>query len=114
MIEASDLNRIMREEYGNITKLPAMLGNREIILLLDPKDFELVFRKKGIWPDRRSMETVDVYRKNVHTDFFKNHGGLISDQSKAWSKMRTTINSILLKPSTVNTLLISRLQPYGG
>lgn len=99
----SDFSRIMHEEYGKITKLPTMLGNQGYILLYDPNDFELVFRNEGIWPVRRGMETFDVYRKKVRADLFKNHGGLISDQGASWSKMRTTVNPILLKPSTVNT-----------
>lgn len=93
----------MHEEYGNILILPSMLGNRGFILLSDPKDFELVFRNEGIWPFRRGMETLDVYRKKVRADLFKNYGGLISDQGEPWAKMRTIVNPILLKPLTVNT-----------
>lgn len=80
-----------------------MLGNQTLILLYDPKDFEKVFRNEGMWPIRRGMETFDAYRKKVRGDLFKNHGGLISDQGESWSKMRTTVNPILLKPSTVNS-----------
>lgn len=93
----------MCEEYGKITKIPSILGNRELLLLSDPKDFELIFRNEGIWPVRPSIQTFDVYRKKIRADLFKNHGGLISEQGEQWSKMRTTVNPILLKPSTVNT-----------
>lgn len=75
--ELIDLHRKIKEEFGPISKLPGMLGNKEILLVTDPTDFEMVFRTEGIWPNRRGIATFDHYRKEVRPDIFKNLGGLI-------------------------------------
>lgn len=95
----------MREEYGSISKLPGMFGNKEVVMITDSSDFETVFRNEGIWPNRRGISTFNHYRKNIRPDVFKDMGGLISEQGEPWAKMRSIVSPIMLKPATVNAYI---------
>lgn len=97
-----ELQHKFKEEYGDVVKLPAMLGKPELLMTFDPNDSELIFRNEGVWPERLTIETFTHYRKKLRPDVFKNTGGLLSEQGESWSKMRTIVNPIMLKPSTVN------------
>lgn len=81
------------------------MGNKEILLITDPKDFEMVFRTEGIWPNRRGIATFDHYRQEVRPDIFKHSGGLLNEQGEPWGKMRSIVSPILLKPGTVNAYI---------
>lgn len=82
-----DFHQKLIGEYGEILKLPGILGNKEIIMVTDPNDFEIVFRTEGLWPHRRGIETFNYYRKNIRPDVFKNMGGLISESGEPWGKI---------------------------
>lgn len=82
-----------------------MLGNKEILLVTDPNDFQMILRTEGLWPNRRGLATFDHYRKDVRPDIFNNVGGLLNEQGEAWGKMRSMVNPILLKPATVNAYI---------
>lgn len=99
------MHRKIRSEYGQIAKLPGLLGNKGIILIYDADDFEQMFRNEGIWPNRRGIATFDIYRKKVRPEIFKNLGGLITDQGESWSRTRSIVSPILLKPSIVNAYI---------
>lgn len=100
-----DLYRKLRDEYGTITKLPGLLGNKEILLITDPQDIETVFRNEGIWPFRRGIATFEHYRRDVRPEIFKNVGGLLNEQGESWGKMRSMVSPIMLKPATVNVYI---------
>lgn len=101
-IDLLELHRKLKEEYGPITKLPGMLGNKEVVAINNASDFEILFRNEGVWPNRRGISTFDHYRKNIRPDIFKDMGGLISEQGEPWAKMRSIVSPIMLKPATVN------------
>lgn len=100
-----EFNQKLIEEYGSILKMPGILGNKEIIMVTDPNDFETIFRTEGMWPHRRGMETFNYYRKNIRPDVYKNMGGLISESGEPWAKMRSAVSPIMLKPSIVNAYM---------
>lgn len=100
-----NLHRQIKEEYGVIAKLPGMLGNEEIVLVLDSDHFETVFRNEGIWPYRLGISTFEHYRKKIRPDVFKNMGGLISEQGEPWAKMRSSVSPIMLKPAIANAYI---------
>lgn len=100
-----ELHRRIKQEFGPISKLPGLLGNKEILLITEPSDFELVFRNEGTWPRRRGISTFDHYRKDVRPEMFKHFGGLLNDQDEPWAKMRSIVSPILLKPATVNAYI---------
>lgn len=95
----------MNEEYGAISKFPGMFGNKEVVMIYDSNDFEMVFRTEGIWPNRRGISTFDHYRRDVRPDIFKNNGGLLNEQGEPWGKMRSMVSPIMLKPATVNAYI---------
>lgn len=101
-MQASEMNRMMRDEYGEIMKLPGIFGSKGIVLIFDPSDIEFMFRNEGVWPARRGIATFDHYRHNHRLDIYKDTGGLLSEQGEKWSKVRTIVNPIMLKPSNVN------------
>lgn len=82
--------------------MPGILRNKEVVMVADPNDFEILFRNEGIWPARRGIATFDHYRKEFRPDVFKNMGGLLNEQGEPWSKMRSIASPIMLKPATVN------------
>lgn len=67
-----------RKIYGNIVRLPAMLGRPHFVLTCDPEDFGPIFRNEGVWPIRRGFETITFYRKKLRPDVFKS-AGLLSE-----------------------------------
>lgn len=97
-----ELHNKLHDEYGSIMKLAGMMGNKGVVMIFDPNDFETLFRNEGIWPHRRGIATFNYYRKHVRPDVFKNMGGLLSESGEAWHKMRTVVSPIMLKPTTVN------------
>lgn len=74
------MHRRIRDEFGSIVRMPAMLGNEQIVMSYDAGDYESVFRTEGIWPDRRGIQTFNHYRQKIRPDIFKNVGGLLNDQ----------------------------------
>lgn len=96
-----DLNRVMKEKYGNLVRFPGMLGRRPVVLSFDPDSFEKVFRTEGQWPIRRGLETFDYYRKHVRPDIFRGTGGLISENGEKWFEARSKVNPVFLQPKTV-------------
>lgn len=100
-----DLQMKLHEEYGSVIRLPGMFGRRDIIFTFDPKDFEKVYRTEGIWPERRGLETFAYYRKKVRPELFKDMGGLISEQGKQWSDLRSKVNPVMLQPKTVKSYI---------
>lgn len=101
------MHRSIRDEYGTIAKFPGMLGNKEIVMVLDSDHFETVYRNEGVWPHRLGIATFEHYRKEIRPDVFKNMGGLISEQGEPWAKMRSSVSPIMLKPATVNAYIPS-------
>lgn len=69
----------MREEYGSITKLPAMFGRPEMCMTFDAEDSEKLFRFEGHFPFRRTLETLEYYRKKVRSDIYEEYGSLLTE-----------------------------------
>lgn len=70
-----------REEFGNIIKLPGILGQKSIVFVYEPSDFETVFRSigSGQWPIRNGNETFAYHRKHCGIEVFAETGGLIAE-----------------------------------
>lgn len=95
------MHKALKDQYGDLVKLPGMLGRKEIVVAFDPVIFEKVFRTEGIWPGRRGLETFVHYRKNVRPDVFVKTGGLLTEDGEKWSDVRSQVNPVLLQPKTV-------------
>ena len=75
----ADLNTRINKKYGNIFLMPGMFGKEDIALIFDPVDFETLLRTEGIWPNRRSLETLEYYRLKVRPDIYGEVGGLFNE-----------------------------------
>lgn len=69
----------MKKEYGNITKIPGMLGRPEMVMTFGAEDAEKVFRFDGQYPYRRALETLTYYRKSLRPDIYGEYGSLVSE-----------------------------------
>ncbi|XP_034116036.1 probable cytochrome P450 12e1, mitochondrial [Drosophila albomicans] len=87
----------LSSRYGNIFRMPSVSGT-DIVITLNPVDYETVFRNEGQWPYRRSFATFEYYKKVHRRDIFEGADGLTSGNGPAWGKMRTAVNPILLQP----------------
>lgn len=74
-----DMHQKIRNEYGSIFYFPGMLGKEGIVMSFDPNDIEKVFRQEGPWPDRRGLEILNYYRKNIRPEIYSEFGGLFAE-----------------------------------
>nr|XP_036212812.1 probable cytochrome P450 12e1, mitochondrial isoform X1 [Bactrocera oleae] len=99
----------MKRIYGDIYRFPSMFGRPETVMNFNPNDYPIIFRNEGIWPERRTFETL-IYHRRVHReDFFRGMGGLLTTTGEEWAKIRTAVNPVLMQPKNarlyLNTLL---------
>lgn len=119
--DAKSSLRMMKKDYGNITKFPALLGRPEMVMTFDVEDAEKVFRFDGQYPFRRAIETLTHYRQKLRPDIYGEYGSLLSEwvfdcmisnlkafrssqicrQDERWHKMRSLVNPVMMKPTTV-------------
>lgn len=99
----SSVHRYFHDKFGPLLKLPGMMGKPDILITLDPQQYDKVFRTEGTWPYRRGIEIFDHYRTKIRPEVFQGFGGLVSDQGETWHKMRTAVNPVMLKPATVRS-----------
>ncbi|XP_032596215.2 probable cytochrome P450 12a4, mitochondrial [Drosophila grimshawi] len=91
----------MRKDYGDIHLLSGIFGSEPIVGTYNPKDFEVVFRNEGIWPNRPGNDTMKFHREKHRRDFFQGVEGLIPSQGKAWGDFRSIVNPVLMQPKNV-------------
>lgn len=102
-----DVHHRFYELFGPLVKFPGMMGKPDILINLDPQQYDKVFRTEGPWPYRRGIETFNHYRTVVRPEVFEGYGGLVSDQGETWHKMRTAVNPVMLRPATVRSYVPS-------
>lgn len=73
------MHQKLNQEYGNVVSFPGMFGRPPMVFVYDPNDVETVFRNEGRWPDRRSFEFIQDYRKKLQPDLFKDSAGLLQE-----------------------------------
>ena len=71
--------RLMREEFGDITKFPALFGRNEMLMVFDVESVEKLFRFEGQYPHRRTLETLDYYRRKIRPDIYGEYGSLVTE-----------------------------------
>ncbi|XP_055919790.1 probable cytochrome P450 12b2, mitochondrial [Eupeodes corollae] len=96
-----DFYKLLRDEYGDISQVKGIMGKPNVVFTYNPADIEKVYRTEGVWPIRVGLETFTYYRKKIRPDVFKNVGGLVSEQGKAWADIRNKVNPIMMKVQTV-------------
>ena len=99
-----DLQRKIHNEYGDLVKLPlpSILGKGDLLCISNPTLVEKVFRKEGVAPLRRGIDTFGHYRKKIRPEVYSGRAGLIADQGQAWLSMRTTANTVIMQQKNVD------------
>ncbi|GAB0094308.1 Cytochrome P450 [Sergentomyia squamirostris] len=93
-----EIQTVLRKEHGIIYKIPGLFGRRDLVLLNDPKDFEVVFRTEGNFPMRRGFDTIEYFRKVHRKDKYKVTAGLLNEHGEAWWDLRHKVNPVMMKP----------------
>lgn len=99
------MHRALRADYGEIVRIPGLLGRGDTVITFNPFMFEKVFRTEGNHPRRRGLESFTYYRKVIRPDVFGDTGGLISEQGQKWFNVRSMVNPVMLRPKTVQLYL---------
>lgn len=71
-----EVQKMMKAEFGDIYRIPGLFGANEMITTFNANDIEFVHRTEGVWPFRRGMETMLLYRQKYRSDVY-DVGGLI-------------------------------------
>jgi cytochrome P450 family 12 len=66
----------LREEFGDLYRLPGLFGQKEIVSVFDPSMVEVIHRNEGVYPHRRGLQTMDYFRRKVRSDIYS-FGGLV-------------------------------------
>lgn len=106
-IPMADLHKYLYKNFGPLVRFPSLLDKPSMVISLDPKNYEIIFRTEGTWPVRRGIETFKHYREKIRPDVFHGYGGLVNDQGETWAKMRTAVNPVLMRPLVVKAYIPS-------
>ncbi|XP_055324108.1 cytochrome P450 CYP12A2-like isoform X2 [Sitodiplosis mosellana] len=100
-LQIVDMHRAMRRDFGDVVRIPGLLGRADTVLTFKPSIFEKVFRTEGPLPQRRGLETFKYYRKKMRPEVFGETGGLLSEHGEKWLDVRSKVNPVMLQPKTV-------------
>uniref|UniRef100_A0A182S4Q2 Cytochrome P450 n=1 Tax=Anopheles funestus TaxID=62324 RepID=A0A182S4Q2_ANOFN len=104
-LDLIELHYRLREEFGDLYRVPGVMGRPDVVMSFSPEDFEKIFRTEGQWPIRRSFDTMTYYRLKIRPEIFGEMGGLVTSQGELWQKMRSISNPVLMHPKTVKVYL---------
>lgn len=71
--------RELQKEYGDVIRLPAMMGRPPMYVIVDANEAEVMFRNEGATPFRRTLEIFDIFRQKERPDLFGENCGLIQE-----------------------------------
>ncbi|XP_065723208.2 probable cytochrome P450 12a4, mitochondrial [Drosophila suzukii] len=100
-MELMDMFEAMRQDYGDIYFMPGSMGNPPMLSTHNPKDFEVVFRNEGVWPNRPGDDTLRYHREEYRKEFYQGVTGTLPSQGKPWGDFRTVVNPVLMQPKNV-------------
>jgi hypothetical protein len=85
---------MLRAEFGEITKFPGLFGRAEMCMTFDVADSEKLFRFEGQFPFRRTMETLEHYRKKIRPDIYGEYGSILSEWVKVFFNLIESFETI--------------------
>lgn len=77
-VTMSDIQKKLRDEFGDFYRLPGILGQTTSVTTFDPRDVEYVHRNEGAYPYRRGLQTMQHFRENIRSDIYE-VGGLVNE-----------------------------------
>lgn len=75
----SEIQREFKNRFGNLVKLPGMLGKNDVLFVYEPEDMEKIYRTEGQYPIRRGLDSINYYRRELRKDIFNKTGGLATE-----------------------------------
>lgn len=92
----------LQKKYGDIVTLsfPLLPGAENNVVLLDPSDFEIVYRNEGRFPARPTSPILLKYREER-----KHSLGLFLANGEEWWKFRQPLNPGMMKVKAATTYL---------
>lgn len=72
----NELASSFKRDYGTLTRMPGIFGQKQIVLTFRPEDIETVFRTEGKFPYRRPFESMEYFRKKQRPDLYPAGAGL--------------------------------------
>lgn len=78
-VKMNDLHLKLRAEFGDIVRLPGIMGRPDLVVVYDPENFAKLYRNEGEYPHRRSFAVFEHFRKHERPDLFKGKAGLLSE-----------------------------------
>ncbi|XP_059608190.1 probable cytochrome P450 12b2, mitochondrial [Phlebotomus argentipes] len=99
-LQFSDVHRALSAEHGPIYKIRGAFGRKDMIVVVDPKDFEIVFRTEGTFPQRSGLDCLAYYWKHYKKDLYAVSLGLVSEQGQRWWDLRQKVNGVMMKPQS--------------
>ncbi|XP_053692436.1 cytochrome P450 12b1, mitochondrial-like [Sabethes cyaneus] len=96
-----NIHEFFREKYGDLLRMPAAFGRKEILLSFNPDDYQKLFRADGQWPIRPALASFVYYRKKLRPEVFHGLGGLVSEQGEPWQTFRTAVNPVMMQPKVI-------------
>ncbi|GAB0087815.1 hypothetical protein DMENIID0001_021680 [Sergentomyia squamirostris] len=74
-------------------------STKDTVVIRDPKDFEIIYRTEGHYPDRRNMDILNYCKKDKFPMIF----ALFTEHGEKWWNSRQKINEVLLKPQVIKS-----------
>ena len=65
-----------RKDYGTMTRIPGIFGQKPIVMTFLPEDIETVLRTEGKFPHRIPLESMEYFRKKQRPDLYPAGAGL--------------------------------------
>ncbi|KAM7362618.1 cytochrome P450 CYP12A2-like [Cochliomyia hominivorax] len=100
-LDSTKLMNALKEDLGNIARLPGFFGRKEFVFTHNVEDFEKILRNEGVWPNRPGSEALQYHRHVHRADFFQGIEGLISTQGETWGTFRSAVNPVMMQPKNV-------------
>lgn len=73
----NDIIASFRKDFGTIARFPGFLGQRPMVMTFLPEDIEKVLRTEGKFPNRRPIDSMVYFRKQLRPDLYPAGAGLV-------------------------------------
>ena len=86
--------RVFEDRFGPIFRLslPFIPAFKDVVEIIDPADFEIIFRNEGKYPTRPAHPAHTAYRRKRQQTL-----GLLNTNQEAWWKLRQPLNKTMMR-----------------